>query len=101
MSGVEARSAVDTAPATPGHVSVALLGAAAFVVTADARVITPLLLVIATDFGTDVGATGIVVTAYTVPFGLFQLVYGPLGDRLGKLRIKGITIIMLDRFVKD
>jgi predicted MFS family arabinose efflux permease len=73
--------------ADPGPISVALLGAAAFAVTADARVITPLLHVIATEFGAEVGATGIIVTAYTVAFGLFQLVYGPLGDRLGKLTI--------------
>ncbi len=74
------------------HVSVAILGAAAFIVTADVRVVNPLLHVIASEFKTDVGSTGIIVTAYTIPYGLFQLVYGPLGDRIGKLRVMSITM---------
>ncbi len=68
-------------------VSVAVLGSAAFIVTADVRVVNPLLHIIANDYRAEVGATGIIVTAYTIPYGLFQLVYGPLGDRLGKLKI--------------
>ena len=33
------------------------------------------------------GSTAIIVSAYTIPYGLFQLVYGPLGDRIGKLKV--------------
>ncbi len=68
-------------------VTVGLLGAAGFIVTADLRVVNPLLHIIATEFNTDVGSTGFIVTAYTIPYGLFQLVYGPLGDRIGKLPV--------------
>lgn len=75
-------------------ISIALLGAAAFVVTADARVINPLLPIIATEFKTDVGSTGIIVSAYAIPYGLFQLVYGPLGDRFGKLRIMSVALFL-------
>jgi predicted MFS family arabinose efflux permease len=60
---------------------------AAFIVQSDARVIDPLLHVVATDFHTDPPSAAIVVSAYALPYGLFQLLYGPLGDRLGKLRI--------------
>src|SRR5262249_44145534 len=67
--------------------SLLILGAAAFMVSADARVIDPLLQLIATQFGTQVDRASIVISAYTLPYGLFQLFYGPLGDRIGKLRV--------------
>lgn len=71
---------------------VLLLGAAGFIVTADVRVVNPLLHVIATEFKSDVGTVGFIVTAYTIPYGLFQLVYGPLGDRIGKLRVMTVAM---------
>lgn len=72
--------------------SVGLLGAVGFIVTADARVVNPLLHIIATEFKTDVGHTGSIVTAYAIPYGLFQLIYGPLGDRLGKPRVMTVAL---------
>lgn len=69
------------------RVSLLLLGAAAFIAIADARVIDPLLHIIANEFEASVGATAIIVSAYTIPYGLFQLVYGPLGDRIGKVKV--------------
>ncbi|MDB5081592.1 MAG: putative arabinose efflux permease, family [Chloroflexi bacterium] len=84
--------AVNPPLATP--ISIGLLGAAAFVVTADVRVINPLLHIIATEFKTDVGSAGIIVTAYAIPYGLFQLVYGPIGDRYGKLKIMSIALLL-------
>lgn len=66
------------------ELSLTLLGLAAFLVTADSRVVNPLLPLIAGEFRTDIGHAGFLVTAYTIPYGLFQLLYGPLGDRLGK-----------------
>ncbi|MBD2451901.1 MFS transporter [Nostoc sp. FACHB-152] len=68
-------------------VSLGLLGAAAFMVIADVRVIDPLLHIIANEFNVGVGSAAVIVSAYTIPYGLFQLVYGPLGDRIGKLRV--------------
>src|SRR4051794_40755642 len=64
----------------------ALVGAC-FMINLDSRVVTPLLPTIAGDFHTSVGAAGSLVTAYVLPYGLFQLVYGPLADRFGKVRI--------------
>lgn len=75
-------------------VSVGLLGAVGFIVTADARVVNPLLHIIATEFNSDVGHTGFIVTAYTLPYGLFQLVYGPLGDRIGKLKVMTVALAL-------
>lgn len=64
-----------------------LLGAASFVVVAVMTVTGPLLPLIALDFNTSVGAAGIVVSAFAIPYGAFQIVFGPLGDRAGKLRV--------------
>jgi MFS family permease len=74
------------------RVSRGVLGAAAFMVIADARVIDPLLHMIADDFKTGVGSAAVIVSAYTLPYGLFQLFYGPLGDRIGKLRVMTIAM---------
>ena len=78
------RSSSPTPP--PGRASLLVLGMAAFMVQADARVIDPLLHVIARDFHTIPPSAAIVISAYALPYGLFQLFYGPLGDRIGKLR---------------
>lgn len=78
---------VDTPP-----ISLLLLGAVSFIVMADMRVIDPLLRVIANDFNTTVGYTATIISAYTIPYGLFQLVYGPLGDRIGKLKVMTVGI---------
>ena len=64
-----------------------LLAAAGFLSAAGARVVDPLLSVIARDFATTVPAVSIVVAAYTLPYGLCQIAIGPFGDRVGKLRV--------------
>ena len=74
--------------------SLLILGAAAFMVNADARVIEPLLHVIADDFQVKVAQAAIVSSLYTLPYGLFQLFYGPLGDRVGKLKVKSIALAL-------
>ena len=70
------------------RVSLGVLGAAAFMIIADARVIDPLLHMIADEFKTGVGSAAVIVSAYTIPYGLFQLVYGPLGDRVSAAQEK-------------
>lgn len=72
--------------------SLGLLGAAAFMVIADVRVIDPLLHIIASEFKVGVGSAAIIVSAYSIPYGLFQLVYGPLGDRIGKLKVMTVAM---------
>jgi len=56
-------------------------------VSLDARVVAPLLPAIAHDFHTSIGRAGYVVSAYMLPYGVFQLAYGPLADRFGKVRV--------------
>ena len=65
---------------------------AAFMVQADARVIDPLLHVVATEFRTTLPAAALVISAYALPYGLFQLLYGPFGDRVGKIRVIAVCL---------
>lgn len=66
--------------------------AAVFMVSAEARVIAPLLPALAQDFSTTVARAGLLITAYSIPYGLFQLVYGPLADRFSRQRVIGAAL---------
>ncbi len=74
-------------PGRGGAIPISLLATAGFLSSAGARVVDPLLHAIATDFTTTVPAVSIVVAAFTLPYGLCQLLLGPIGDRFGKLRV--------------
>lgn len=89
---VSAPSIPSRSTAPSGRASLLVLGMAAFMVQADARVIDPLLHVIATEFGTSLPAAAIVISAYALPYGLFQLLYGPVGDRVGKIRVVSVCL---------
>ena len=56
------------------------------------RATDALLPVIADDFRVSVAAAGITVAAFTLPYGLMQIVFGPLGDRFGKMRVIGLAL---------
>jgi predicted MFS family arabinose efflux permease len=58
-----------------------------FLVQVDVRMMTPLLPAIAQSLGTSVAAMGLAMTLYMLPYGLCQFFYGPLGDRLGAIRV--------------
>jgi predicted MFS family arabinose efflux permease len=70
----------------------AVLMAAVFMVSAEARVIAPLLPAIAIEFRTSIATAGLLITAYTIPYGLFQLIYGPLADRFSRQRVMGVAL---------
>lgn len=57
------------------------------------RVAEPLLPKVAHDFGVGVSAAAVLITGFSLAYGLFQLIHGPLGDRIGKLRT--VTVAML------
>jgi predicted MFS family arabinose efflux permease len=69
-----------------------VIQAAVFMVAAESRVIAPLLPAIAGEFETSIAAAGLLITAYTLPYGLFQLVYGPLADRFSRQRVMGAAL---------
>ncbi len=70
------------------------LAAAAFVSGANLRLFDSLLPTVADDFAVAPTKASIVVTAFTLSYGLFQLVHGPLGDRAGKLRTVGFATLI-------
>lgn len=51
------------------------------------RMTDPLLPRLADEFHTTLGEASWVVTVFAVAYGLAQLLFGPLGDRFGKLRV--------------
>lgn len=93
------RARKPTRRAKPLPSIVFLLGAASFVVVAVMTVTAPLLPLIARDFAVSVGAAGVVVSAFAVPYGAFQIVFGPLGDRLGKLKLIAVSLAVSTLFV--
>jgi predicted MFS family arabinose efflux permease len=70
------------------------LAAAAFVSGANLRLFDALLPPVAEDFAVPVTSASVVVTAFTLAYGLFQIVHGPLGDRVGKLRTVGGAVLI-------
>ncbi|SDB35225.1 MFS transporter [Belnapia rosea] len=71
----------------PPAIPITLLALAGFTTGAGMRMLDPLLPAIAAAFGVTVAHAAAVVAAFVLPYGLVQLVAGPLGDRLGKVRI--------------
>lgn len=64
-----------------------ILGLAGFVSAADNWFISPVLPAIASDFGISIPLTGIILTAYLIPYGFMQPVFGLISDRVGKVRV--------------
>ena len=64
-----------------------LLALAAFASMAAMRACDSLLPGLATSFGVSTGMAAQTIAAFAVAYGLLQVVYGPLGDRRGKLRV--------------
>jgi predicted MFS family arabinose efflux permease len=66
---------------------VTLLATAGFVSLASTRLCDAMLPALSLVFGTSMVEASAVISAYAIAYGLMQLVYGPLGDRYGKLRV--------------
>ena len=64
-----------------------LIGLAAFSSMASMRVCDPMLVALSQEFHVTTGDAAAVIAAFAVSYGILQLVYGPLGDRLGKLHV--------------
>lgn len=65
------------------------LALAAFSSAAALRLTDPLLPRLSGEFGISLAQAANVVTAFSVAYGLSQLLFGPLGDRFGKFRVIG------------
>lgn len=65
-----------------------------FVVMMDGRVMTAMLPEIAHDLGSSVSAAGLALTTYLFAYGVFQLAYGPIADRVGAMRVMAVASIV-------
>ena len=70
-----------------------ILGLAAFIVMADNWVVAPLLPSISKDLGVNVARAALIISVYMLPFGLFQLVFGYLGDKFGRVKVISIAMV--------
>ncbi|MDF3073858.1 MAG: ynfM 7 [Alphaproteobacteria bacterium] len=82
-----------SAPAVPTR-SIMLLSIAAFASAANIRVPDALLPQVSADFAVSVGTASVIVTGYTLAYGLLQAFYGPVGDRYGKYLVAAITTLL-------
>ncbi len=73
---------------------VTLLGLLGFIVMADNWVVSPILPAISDNIGITMERAGLLISAYMIPFGIFQIVFGPLADRYGKKQVITFSIIM-------
>ena len=64
------------------------------VVMMDGRVMTAMLAEIADDLGGTVSAAGLALTVYLLAYGVFQLAYGPLADRVGAMRVVSVASVL-------
>ena len=60
------------------------LGLASFGSGMSMRVADPMLVRLSSEFSVSVGTVSAVITAFSVAYGIAQLLFGPLGDRYGK-----------------
>jgi predicted MFS family arabinose efflux permease len=60
---------------------------AAFGSTASMRICDPMLIALGEEFRVSTGDASAVVSAFAVAYGVSQFFYGPMGDRIGKLRV--------------
>jgi YNFM family putative membrane transporter len=67
--------------------AVLILAGAAFASAASFRVCDPFLPILASSFDVSISSAARVITAFVVAYGVFQLVFGPLGDRVDRYHL--------------
>jgi YNFM family putative membrane transporter len=70
------------------------LSLAAFASAASTRLCDPMLPDLARSFGGTPSETAHVVSGYAMAYGLLQVCFGPLGDRIGKYRLIALTTLL-------
>ncbi len=74
---------------------VLILGLAGFASGADNFFVSPSLSAIAAGFNMPIAAAGGILTAYMIPYGLLQPLYGYFGDRWSKVNMLRIAVFGL------
>ena len=73
---------------------VRVVALSAFASTASMRLCDPMLVGLGQEFGVTTGEASAVIAAYAISYGVLQIVYGPLGERWGKLRVIGASSLV-------
>ena len=68
-----------------------VLGLMAFLANGDNYAAAPLLINISNDLNLTVSTAALSVTAYMLSFGVFTLIFGPLADHFGKVKVINIA----------
>jgi predicted MFS family arabinose efflux permease len=61
-----------------------ILGVASFLVMFQAYLVAPLIPALSKEFHSSKDIIGLIIPAFTIPYGLSSLFYGPLSDRFGR-----------------
>ncbi len=72
---------------------IVLLSAGAFGSAASMRIADAQLPALASGFGVSLAEAAQVITVFSVAYGLMQLVFGPLADRIGKWNVVSLTVL--------
>ena len=70
-----------------------ILGLAGFASMAAMRICDAMLVVLGDEFRVSTGDASAVVSVFAVAYGLSQLLYGPMGERFGKLRVVSLAVL--------
>ncbi|NHZ35869.1 MFS transporter [Massilia rubra] len=73
--------------------AVPLLSLAAFASGISMRAADPLLPLLSRQFGVPLGEASLVITVFSIAYGLAQLGFGPLGDRYGKYLVIALATL--------
>lgn len=74
---------------------IVVLGLIGFASAVSLRATDPLLPLMAADLGVTIGEAALLVSAFTLPYSLMQLVLGPTGDAVGKARLIRACVVGL------
>jgi predicted MFS family arabinose efflux permease len=80
-------------------IPIGILALAGFASGSGMRLLDPLLPLVAGSLHVTVAAASALIASFMLPYGLGQAVLGPLGDRLGKLRVVCVAVTLYGVFV--
>ena len=80
-------------------VPIGMLALAGFASGSGMRLLDPLLPLVADSLHVTVAGASVLIASFMLPYGLGQAVLGPLGDRLGKLRVVCASVTLYGLFV--
>lgn len=81
------KAATNDSSTTVIHHVIVALSVAAFGSGMSMRVMDPMLVQLASDFAIALGSASWTITVFGVAYGFSQLLFGPLGDRYGKVKV--------------